>query len=152
MKTRLFAMAALPAALLALTAQAAPAANPAAPAPAPTVTPTLPPPPEEATAPAAPAMPAAPAAKTAPPAPTDDPPASSSAPAPAFRAGAKVSDSSGAQIGVIQSIAEASTGAMVVLNVDGKLVSVPQGTLSPFGDNVKSSQTKAEILAAVPKP
>lgn len=99
-----------------------------------------------------PAMPAPPAeSKAVPPAPTAEPPASPAKPAPAFRAGAKVSDATGADIGVIQSIAEASTGAMVVLKVDDKLVSVPQGTLSPFGENVKSSQTKAQILAAAPK-
>jgi hypothetical protein len=154
MKTRVLALVLASTAAMALAAQAAPAAapaDPAKPSPAPAVTPTLPTAPEEAT-PATPAMPAPPAAaKVTPPAPTDTPPATSSEPAPAFRAGAKVSDSSGADIGVIQSIAEASTGAMVVLKVDGKLVSVPQGTLSPFGENVKSSQTKAQILAAAPK-
>jgi hypothetical protein len=158
MKTRLFAFAAVTAAALALSASplsamAAPTtapANPAKPATGPTAPPpTLPTAPEDAT-PATPAAPATP--KVIPPAPTAEPPTGSKEPAPAFRAGAKVSDSTGADIGVIQSIAEASTGAMIVLQVDGKLVSVPQGTLSPFGENVKSSQTKAQILAATPKP
>lgn len=154
MKSRLFTFAAVSTFAAALAAQAAPSAapaDPASPTPAPTVTPTLPTTPEEPakTGPAMPAPPVAP--KSAPPAPTDSPPSSSGMPAPVFRAGAKVSDSTGAQIGVIQSIAQASTGSMVVLNVDGKLISVPQGTLSPFGENVKSSQTKEQILSAAPK-
>ncbi len=117
MKTRLLAIAAASAAILALGAQAAPTQ-----------------------------------AKVIPPAPTAEPPATAREPAPAFRAGAKVSDATGADIGIIQSIAEASTGAMVVLQVDGKLISVPRGTLAPFGENVKSSQTKSQILAATPQP
>ena len=138
MKSRLLAFAAVSAFALAIAGQAAQAA--------PATTPVTPGKPA-----AAPAVPVSPATKAIPPAPTDTPPASDKAPAPAFRAGAKVSDSTGAQIGVIQSIAEASTGSMVVLNIDGKLVSVPQGTLSPFGETVKSSQTKAQILSAAPK-
>lgn len=159
MRTRLLAFAAASTAALAFGALAAPAtlpASPTKPAAAPAAPPpTLPASPEETSAPTsvAPAAPAPPAAaKVTPPPPTAAPPATTGEPAPAFRAGAKVTDATGADIGVIQSIAEASTGAMVVLQVDGKLVSVPQGTLSPFGENVKSSQTKAQILAATPKP
>lgn len=172
MKFRLLAFAAVSTFAMALTAQAAPPVapgNPAKPVPGPVATPpTLPTSPEDTMTPSqatpavpatpatpatpgTPAVPATPATKAIPPAPTDSPPVASAEPAPAFRAGAKVSDSSGADIGVIQSIAESSTGAMIVLKVDGKLVSVPQGTLAPFGENVKSSQTKAEILAAAPK-
>jgi hypothetical protein len=74
------------------------------------------------------------------------------APAPAFKVGAVVSDRTGARLGPIQSLAEASRGAMIVIEIDGKLVSVPQSTLRPKGGGAVSSQTKAEIMTAAGAP
>ena len=41
---------------------------------------------------------------------------------------------------------------MVVIKIDGKLISVPQSTLTLNGENVVSSQTKAEIMSAARAP
>jgi hypothetical protein len=76
------------------------------------------------------------------------------APAPAFKAGAMVVDRNGVRLGPVESLAEtgATAVAMVVIKIDGKLVSVPQSTLAPKGANVVSTQSKAEILAAAGAP
>ncbi|MGI9168880.1 MAG: hypothetical protein ACR2FH_01710 [Caulobacteraceae bacterium] len=74
------------------------------------------------------------------------------APAPHFKVGAMVTDRTGARLGPIQSLAEAARGAMIVIEIDGKLVSVPQSTLKAKGGGAVSSQTKAEILAAAGAP
>lgn len=76
------------------------------------------------------------------------PPATIAPPAPAFKAGGIVTDRTGARLGPIQSTAEAERGLMIVIKIDGKLVSVPQSTLKLKGENAVSSQTKAEIMAA----
>ncbi len=74
------------------------------------------------------------------------------APAPAFKVGAVVTDRTGARLGPIQSLAEAARRAMIVIEIEGKLVSVPQSTLKPNGGGAVSSQTKAEIMAAAGAP
>jgi hypothetical protein len=52
-------------------------------------------------------------------------------------------------VGTIQGVAEDARDEMVVVvKVDGKLVSVPESTLRLAGGNAVSSQTKAQILAA----
>jgi hypothetical protein len=73
-------------------------------------------------------------------------------PAPALKEGGMVSDRTGAPLGPIQSLVDAPRGPMVVIKIDGKLVSVPQSTLTLKGANAISSQTKAEILAAAQAP
>jgi hypothetical protein len=72
--------------------------------------------------------------------------------APAFKIGAIVTDRTGARLGPIQNLAEAARGPMVVISIDGKLVSVPQSTLTLKGGGAVSSQTKAEIAAAAGVP
>jgi hypothetical protein len=72
--------------------------------------------------------------------------------APAFKVGAIVTDRTGARLGPIQRLTEAPRGPMVVIAMDGKLVSIPQSTLTPKGEAVVSSQTKAEIVAAAGAP
>ena len=57
-------------------------------------------------------------------------------------------DQSGVAVGVIAAVADSERGPMVVVKVDGKLVSIPQSTLTLDGTIVRSSQTKAQILAA----
>lgn len=76
------------------------------------------------------------------------------APAPAFKAGAMVVDRNGVRLGPVESLAEtrATPVAMVVIKIDGKLVSVPQSTLALKGANVVSTQSKAEILAVAGAP
>lgn len=73
-------------------------------------------------------------------------------PAPAFKVGGIVIDRTGAQLGSIESVADAERGPMVVIKIDGKLISVPQSTLTLNGENVVSSQTKAEIMSAARAP
>jgi hypothetical protein len=73
-------------------------------------------------------------------------------PAPDLKPGAVVIDRNGLRIGKVQSLAESERGAMVVVDMDGKLVSVPQSTLLPKGDSAVSSQSKDEILGAAHAP
>jgi hypothetical protein len=81
-------------------------------------------------------------------APETRPAAAAPAP-PAFRAGAIVTDRTGARLGPIQSVADAPRGPMVVIEIEGKLVSVPQSTLTLKPDaSVSSSQTRSEITSA----
>lgn len=69
-------------------------------------------------------------------------------PAPAFKVGAVVTDRTGARLGPIQSVTEADRGPMVIIEIDGKLISVPQSTLTLKDEGAVSSQTKAEIVTA----
>jgi hypothetical protein len=89
---------------------------------------------------------------TAPPVGPMSPPAAIAPAAPAFKVGAVVTDRTGARVGTIQSLGDAPRGPMVVIAIDGKLVSVPQSTLTLKDDGVVSLQTKAEILAATGAP
>ena len=83
--------------------------------------------------------------------PEPSPPVVAPAP-PAFKAGAIVTDRNGARLGPIQSLALAPSGPLVVIRIDGKLVSVPQSTLTLENGSAVSSQTKAEILTAAGAP
>ena len=73
-------------------------------------------------------------------------------PVPAFKAGAVVSDSTGATVGTVASVVEGESGLMVVVKIDGKLVSVPQDTLTLVGDRAVSSRTKTQMLAEAGAP
>ncbi len=91
-------------------------------------------------------------AVTPTPSPRPPPTAVEPAPAPAFKAGSVVVDRDGTAIGAIKTLTESSRGPMVVVEIDGKLVSVPQSTLRLQGDRALSSQTKAQMLAAAGAP
>jgi hypothetical protein len=73
-------------------------------------------------------------------------------PPPAFKAGASVVDRNGGAIGRIKALAESDKGPMVVLEIDSKLVSVPQSSLKLQGEVAVSAQTKAQILATANAP
>jgi hypothetical protein len=73
-------------------------------------------------------------------------------PAPAFKAGDPVIDSAGQVVGPIKTVTEGVNGALVVIEIDSKLVGVPQSTLKMDGARVVSSQTKAQMLAAADAP
>lgn len=87
--------------------------------------------------------------------PADPPGAAAVTPAPpppAFKAGTAVSDSTGATVGTVASVVEGERGLMVVVDIDGKLVSVPQETLTLAGERAVSSQTRSQMLAAAGAP
>ena len=63
-----------------------------------------------------------------------------------------VVDSTGARIGVVQSVAETAGGPNVVLSVDGKLIGVAPTTLKLQDQTAVSNQTKAQILATAGAP
>ena len=88
-----------------------------------------------------------PVAPTAPPS-AGAAPSSVTPPAPAFRAGDTVADSEGVAIGQVQTLTETPAGPMVVVRIDGKMVTLPQATLRMEGQRIVSGQTKAQILAA----
>ena len=62
--------------------------------------------------------------------------------------GMPVVDLTGAAVGVITAIADSDRGPMVVVKADGRLISLPQASLTLDGAVVRSSQTRAQILAA----
>jgi hypothetical protein len=62
--------------------------------------------------------------------------------------GMPVFDKSGVRVGAIAAVADSASGAMVVLKVDGKLVSIPQASLTLDGNVARSAQTKAQIISA----
>ena len=87
-------------------------------------------------------------------APASPPTASASAPAvPAdFKAGATISDTNGGVVGDVVKAGPASNGQMaVVLNIDGKDVSLPMNLFTVSGGVVVSSASKAQIQAAMSK-
>ena len=69
-------------------------------------------------------------------------------PAPAFRPGMAVVDTTGASIGVVQTMTEAQTGTMVVVKIEGTLVAIPASQLRLEGANVVSAQTKSQIVTS----
>jgi hypothetical protein len=73
-------------------------------------------------------------------------------PLPAFKPGTIVTDRTGAQVGLIQTITDTPGGLNVVIAVDGKLVGVRPSTLQHSGEKAVSSQTKEEILATAGAP
>jgi hypothetical protein len=94
-----------------------------------------------------------PAQTTPPVAPAGPPtvgeaPSNVTPPAPAFKAGDAVTDRDGTAVGAVQTLVESPAGPMVVVRIDGKLVSLPQATLNMQGTAIVSTQTKAQILAA----
>ena len=95
-------------------------------------------------------------AQTPPPTPPaagpESPPSEIAPAAPGFKVGTVVTDRTGARLGPVASLTEAPTGAMVVIEIDAKMVSVPAETLTQRGEAVVSRQTKAEILAAAGAP
>ncbi len=66
--------------------------------------------------------------------------------------GTPVVDRAGVQVGVITAIADSDRGPMVVVEVKGKLLSLPEATLTLDGAIVRSSQTKAQMLSAAATP
>jgi len=96
----------------------------------------------------APLPPAAPAQV----APANAAPSTVTPPAPAFTAGDTVVDRAGQRVGAVQTLVETPAGPMVVVQIDGKLVSLLQTTLRMDGSTIVSSQTKAEMLAAAGAP
>jgi hypothetical protein len=98
------------------------------------------------------------AAPESPPVAPVAPPAAGAAPstvtpaAPAFKAGDGVTDRDGNAVGAVQTLTETPAGPMVVVRIDGKMVSLPQATLKIEGNTIVSSQTKAQMLAAAGAP
>jgi hypothetical protein len=91
---------------------------------------------------------AGPAPRPAPAAPPVAKPA-----APAFKPGMAVLDRTGAQVGLIETVAETPGGLNVVVKIDGKLVGLAPATLKlREGGGAVSSQTKQEMLAAAGAP
>ena len=68
--------------------------------------------------------------------------------APAFKAGDPVFDSRGTFVGDIHALVESPAGPLVVVRIDGKMVSLSQATLEMNGERIASSQTKDQMLAA----
>ena len=67
-------------------------------------------------------------------------------PAPPVKLGMPIRDSSGAEVGVVQSVAETRAGDLnLVAKIEGKLIGLPVSTIHVVGDHVASSQTKEEM-------
>ncbi|HUO22805.1 MAG TPA: hypothetical protein VMU59_09860 [Caulobacteraceae bacterium] len=95
-------------------------------------------------------------AQTAAPTPAAAPPAAPAAPAPAtvadFKAGDVVKDSDGAVVGTVVKAGAATNGQLaVVVNIDGKDVSLPGNLFTVADGSVTAQATKAQIQAAIPK-
>lgn len=71
---------------------------------------------------------------------------------PAFKPGMPVVDRTGADIGVVQTIAETAQGLNIVVKIDGKLIGAPVATLTLRDDHAVSAQTKEELLAHAGAP
>ncbi len=56
------------------------------------------------------------------------------------------------RLGPIQTVVDSNRGPMVVIEIDGKLISTPQSSLTLKGEGAVSSQTKAQIIAAAGAP
>jgi hypothetical protein len=81
------------------------------------------------------------------------PPASASAlPAPAIKAGDTLTDRDGVAVGDVQALVESPAGPLVVVRIDGKMVSLAQSTLRMEGDRIVSAQTRDQMLAAAGAP
>ena len=87
------------------------------------------------------------------PTPVGPPGSDLAPPAPAVKPGMAVTDRTGAQVGVVQTVAETPQGGMnVVAKIDGKLVGLDTSTLQLRDGGVASVQTKAQMLAAAGAP
>jgi hypothetical protein len=103
-------------------------------------------PPSGASAPSQAPADQAPADQSAAPSSADTPTATTAKP------GMVVKDSSGATVGTVVNVGKAANGLMaVVVNIDGKPVSLAANMLTPAGSGLVSSMTKAEIKAAAAK-
>lgn len=94
------------------------------------------------------------AADQAAQAPSAGAPAAESVPATAadFKPGAVIKDPDGATVGTVVRAGAAANGQMaVVVNIEGKTVSLPASLFTVAGDTLTSSATKAQIEAAIPK-
>ncbi len=66
--------------------------------------------------------------------------------------GMVVKDASGATVGTVVQVGQASNGqSAVVVNIDGKPISLAANMLTPAGDGLVSSMSKDEIKAAAAK-
>lgn len=98
----------------------------------------------------------APESVAAPPPPAASPPADVAAAASAgvdataaVKPGMIVKDNAGATVGKIVQVGKTADGtAAAVISVDGKSSTVAATTLTPAGDGLVSSMTKAQIKAA----
>ena len=71
----------------------------------------------------------------------------------AVKPGMIVKDNAGATVGKIVQVGKTADGtAAAVISVDGKSSTVAATTLTPAGDGLVSSQTKAQIRAAAKPP
>ena len=95
---------------------------------------------------ASPQAPGGPSAAAGPPTRVEAPPA------PAVKAGDLVIDRTGAQVGSVKTLTESEVGALVVVEIEGKLIGLKSSTLRVEGARVTSSQTRAEMLAAAAAP
>lgn len=94
------------------------------------------------------AQPGPPPTATPPVAGPESPPAVIAPAAPAFKVGDVVTDRAGVPLGPVKSLTDAPRGTVVIVQIDGKLVAIPQSTLTQTRAGITSRQTKAEILAA----
>jgi ligand-binding sensor protein len=63
-----------------------------------------------------------------------------------------VKDTSGATVGTVVQVGKATNGLeAVVVNIDGKPISLAANVLTPAGDGMVSSVTKDQIKAAAAK-
>jgi hypothetical protein len=63
-----------------------------------------------------------------------------------------VKDASGAMVGTVVKVGKAANGqTAVVVNIDGKPISLAANMLTPAGDGLVSSMSKDEIKAAIAK-
>ncbi len=82
------------------------------------------------------------------------PPGAVTAPAaPAVKPGMPVRDRTGAEVGLVEAVAETPAhGLNVIVKIDGKLVGLAASTVRLEGGHVVSAQTKQEILASAGAP
>ena len=71
---------------------------------------------------------------------------------PAFKVDMTVVDQAGVAVGKIKSLAESEGGPVVIVEIDGKLVGLPQRTLILERGQARSTQTKSEMLTAADAP
>jgi len=91
-------------------------------------------------------------------APQSQAPADQAAPQPGAntpttaKPGMVVKDTSGATVGTVVQVGQASNGqSAVVVNIDGKPISLAANMLTPAGDGLVSSMSKDDIKAAAAK-
>ena len=57
-----------------------------------------------------------------------------------------VTDRHGVAMGQVKGMTETERGAIVILEIEGRLICVPQATLAIEGDRARSAQTRSQIL------